>query len=93
MADAIDDLEKRIEKAMCCLDGDDLIARIHKTIDIWRYDWGGSKIYVAKQSRTRRDETIAKLSAQGARPSDIAQEIGMSDRQVRRLFSKKSSYL
>lgn len=91
MADPIDELEQLIEMAVCNLDGDDVLIRIHTAIDDWRKKYSGDKVYVSKHSTTRRAEKVKQMAQNGKATSEIAKEIGVSPRQIRRM--RQSSYL
>lgn len=91
MADPIDALEQMIDRAVCNLDGDDVLIRIHDAIDRWRGEWAGDRIYIARHSISRREEVIKRLSETGKGTAEIAKEVGVSPRQIRRM--RQSSYL
>lgn len=93
MADPIDELEKLINKAVAEANESDAIIAIHKAIDTWRNQWGGNRAYIAKHSHGRRQAKIAQLAEKGLKPEEIAKQVGASSRQIRRVTSKKSSYL
>lgn len=93
MADAIDDLERSLEEAICNLDGDDVIYRVHQAIDSWRKTWGGDRTYISKRSQVRRDAEIAYMVGQGISKKDVAKKVGITTQQVRRITSKKSNYI
>lgn len=91
MADPIDTLEQMIDRAVCNLDGDDVLIRIHGAIDQWRKDWAGDRIYISRHSSSRREEMVKQMAQDGKGTSEIAKEIGVSPRQIRRM--RQSSYI
>lgn len=93
MADPIDELEKLINRVVATTNEADAMPAIYKAIDEWRNQWGGNRAYIAKHSHTRRQAKIAQLAENGLKPEEIAKQVGASPRQIRRVTSKKSSYL
>jgi DNA-binding NarL/FixJ family response regulator len=90
MADPIDDLEQRLVSAV----PQTAIQGLFAAIDQWRNDHGGNRAYIAKHSVDRRQKEILRMHSQGLRSRDIAERLGMSQKQIRRITSsRKSSYL
>ena len=93
MSDPVDVLEQAIHGVLERCGHLSLLPHIYQAIDQWRSAHGGIKSYIARRSETRRNGEVARLAAAGARPAEIAREIGISERQARRIRSRKSPYL
>lgn len=89
MADPISDLEQQLARVVRT----DELPRLFEAFDHWRHTYGGDKIYVSATCKERRDETVRQLQAQGLKPTEIAQQVGLTPQHVRRLTSRRSSYL
>ena len=88
MADAIDDLEQALSRAV----NPEILPSLYQAIDQWRQHHGGCRAYIARHSISRRHQTIISLTQAGLPPEDVAQRVGLTPQHIRRL-SRKSSYI
>jgi hypothetical protein len=88
MADAIDDLERALSRAV----NPEILPSLYQAIDQWRQHHGGCRAYIARHSIERRKAEIVRLSRQGMKPTEVANMTGLTPQHIRRI-SRKSSYL
>ena len=89
MADAIDDLEQALSRAV----NPEILPSLYQAIDQWRQHHGGCRAYIARHSISRRHQAILSLAQTGLNQCEIARAVGVSHDTVRRVASKRSSYL
>ena len=88
MADAIDDLEQALSRAV----NPEILPSLYQAIDAWRQHHGGCRAYIARHSIGRRHQTIISLTQAGLPPEDVAQRVGVCPVTVRRV-ARASSYV
>ena len=91
MSDAVDLLERELERELTAAGVSGLLPVIYRAVDTWRHLIGSQKIYVAKTSTDRRNAQIAELTDHGKRPAEIAGAVGISISQTRRIVKTRRS--
>lgn len=93
MADPIDELETLLESAVERNGGTAMLPMLYQVIDKWRHYHGGNRAYIATRSKHRTYSEIVELADAGLDAESIANRVGLSASQVRRVRAKRSSYL
>lgn len=89
MSDPISDLEQQLARVIPATEW----PRLFEAIDHWRHAYGGDRIYIATRCKERRDDLVKQLQSEGVATKDIAKQLGITPQHVRRINSKRSSYL
>ena len=91
MTDAIDDLENMIADALGAAEAMGMLPEIQGAIARWREQWAGDEVYISRRAHIRRHAEIMDMIEQGLTTAQIAERLGASTRQVRRVRQKSSS--
>ena len=93
MSDPVDALELAIQSVLESSGALGLLPQIYRIVDQWRQRYGGSEVYLARRCECRRNAEVLRLTASGLSAAEIAERIGVSPSQVRRIKSRRSRYV
>jgi DNA invertase Pin-like site-specific DNA recombinase len=93
MSDPVDALETLLQSEMERAGALGVLPVIYECIDRWRRQFGGCEVYLARRCESRRNAEVLRLTASGLSSADIADRLGVSRSQVRRIRSRRSSHL